>query len=128
MAQVVGVGTEYRRSFRHGHRTASTSQGKLLKALETEQIALAPKSSSQKTLYSAEQKKLVRRISGYLIQASDIYPEKRSTPLSNLPEMTLGNMAKDGGHLFLDRDAKESLLVNFPQAKKFVRRVLGSQE
>ena len=91
-------------------------------------IGLGPKSSSPKALYSATHKKLVGHISGYLIHASDIYPEKRSIPLSNLPEMTLGNMAKDGGHLFLERDAKDNLLTNFPEAKKFVRRVLGSQE
>ena len=91
-------------------------------------IGLAPKSNSPKTLYSAAHKKIVQFINGYLIQAPDIYPEKRSNPLSKLPKMTLGNMAKDGGHLFLDGDARESLLANFPEAKKFVRRVLGSQE
>ncbi len=45
-----------------------------------------------------------------------------------LPEMTLGSMAKDGGNLFLEREEKERLLTDFPEAKQFVRRIVGSQE
>ena len=42
--------------------------------------------------------------------------------------MTLGDMAKDGGHLFLSTIEKTALLEEFPYAEKFIRKMVGAQE
>ena len=67
----------------------------------------------------------VGEISPYMIAGSPIYIKARSTPLSNLPEMILGNFAKDGGNLFFNK----SDIERFDEvAKQFIRPIYGAQE
>ncbi|MGB2994201.1 MAG: type IIL restriction-modification enzyme MmeI [Paenisporosarcina sp.] len=40
-----------------------------------------------------------------------MFVKKRSSPISNIPPMTLGDMAKDGGNLFLSKDEKDQFVV-----------------
>lgn len=42
--------------------------------------------------------------------------------------MTLGDMAKDGGYLILTTNEKNSILNKYPDAKKFIRKLVGAQE
>ena len=67
-------------------------------------------------------------INPYLVAGSDAVLTKRTTPPSRVPEMVFGSMPNDGGHLLLDRDAKNELLRFEPAAKNFVRPFLGAEE
>ncbi|MBI3026172.1 MAG: class I SAM-dependent DNA methyltransferase [Candidatus Tectomicrobia bacterium] len=71
---------------------------------------------------------LTRNISPYLIEGSDVVVVSRSRPVSAIPEITFGNMPNDGGHLLLTDSEKTELLKKEPDAKRFIRPFLGSQE
>ncbi|ACV76370.1 MAG: DNA methyltransferase [Zymomonas mobilis subsp. pomaceae] len=71
----------------------------------------------------------VKHISPYLTDAdSDIIVQRRSKPLSKLPDMIRGNMPVDNGHLMLSREEKQNIVQDYPQAETLIRRIYGSQE
>lgn len=91
-------------------------------------VGLGRVADDEKFLFDGNIKKLVKQISPYLTENVTSVVEKRNSPISNIPDMVLGNMPKDGGHLFLSDIEKNSLVTDFPSAKKFIRRALGSFE
>jgi very-short-patch-repair endonuclease len=69
-----------------------------------------------------------RNINPYLVDAPDIFLERRSRPISAVPEMKFGNQPIDGGHLILTPAERDELLRQEPQAKKWLRLFLGADE
>lgn len=84
--------------------------------------------SNNRKIYIDGAFKKVANISPYLIPGNNTTIKKRTKPLSNFPVMTLGDMAKDGGNLFLNIDEKNTLIENHPNATKFVRELVGAKE
>jgi MmeI, DNA-methyltransferase domain/MmeI, target recognition domain/MmeI, N-terminal domain/MmeI, C-terminal domain/MmeI, helicase spacer domain len=71
---------------------------------------------------------VVKNISPYLIEGSDVVALSRPRPVSPVPEIVFGNMPNDGGHLLLTEDERIELLNKEPDAKPFIRAFVGSQE
>ena len=69
-----------------------------------------------------------KNINPYLVDAPDILVESRSTPLCAVPPMRLGNMAKDGGNLIVEDADLADLLAKDPNARAFIRPLLGAVE
>jgi hypothetical protein len=69
-----------------------------------------------------------KNINPYLVTADDIIVNSRTTPICEVPQMSFGSMPNDGGFLLLDSDEKKELLDVEPNAKKYIRPFLGSQE
>jgi len=67
-------------------------------------------------------------INPYLTTSNCGYVHKRASVLSDLPKMTLGDMAKDGGFLFLTSEEKEGILRSNPKAHRFIRKLIGAKE
>lgn len=82
----------------------------------------------KKYIYNNGIRREVDLINPYLTAGANIVVEKKQKPISELPPLVLGNMAKDGGHLFLSNDERTSLLAEHPNAKPFIRKTLGSVE
>jgi len=72
--------------------------------------------------------KEVGHISPYLVEGGDTIVESRNKPLASALPMVRGNQPTDGGHLILTAEEKENLIAVEPQAEKWVRKLLGSQE
>ena len=72
-------------------------------------------------LFSGENKKIVPHINAYLMNADDIFVEKRSKPLADVPVMQNGGKSSDGNHLILTSKEREELLASEPTAQKFLR-------
>ena len=70
----------------------------------------------------------VRVIGPYLIPESISIIQPRSTPLSAIPEMTLGNHPYYGSDLILTSDEAKELITTTPMAEKYLRPYLGSSE
>jgi len=73
--------------------------------------------------------KVVSNISPYLIEGSNtiVTPEKK--PLNKkISPLLFGNKPTDGGNLFLDRAEMEHLIAVEPQAKKWIKKILGAAE
>jgi N-6 DNA Methylase. len=73
--------------------------------------------------------KKVSNISPYLIEGPDIVVGSLNRQLNiQSPKMVKGNQATDGGYLFLDSSEKEQFLLKEPEAKNWIRPVLGAEE
>lgn len=79
-------------------------------------------------LYEGGAAKACSVINQYLLPTSRIFIEPSRSPLSSLPAMSLGNMPKDGGHLLLSPEERKLMLQQYPEADRFIRRFVGSQE
>ena len=89
-------------------------------------IGLASKSSKQPSrIFDGDVVREVETISPYLTAGTPVYVAAHPKPISDLPEMLLGNFAKDGGHLLLSAAERHDL---DEQAAQFVRPIFGAQE
>lgn len=69
-----------------------------------------------------------KNISPYLLEGGDTPVSSRSKPICQVSEMVYGNKPVDGGYLLLTTAEKDQLLVNEPQAAKWIKRLVGAQE
>lgn len=95
-------------------------------------IGLSPKKYTDKTIYKLIDKNWHREISSnispYLVSGSNIAVESRNTPIHDGTKMVYGNKPVEGGHLILTTEEKENLLVTEPASKKWIKKLIGSDE
>ena len=84
--------------------------------------------SEQFRIFDKESVKVVSHINGHLIEAADVFLENRSTPLCDVPSMTTGNRPADGGHLIIEAKDYYDFLEAEPNAAKYIKRLVGSEE
>lgn len=63
----------------------------------------------------------VGHINGYLVDAPNIFIDKRRKPLGNVPSMSMGIMPIDHGHLILSLAERDELLMTDPAAARWIR-------
>ena len=69
-----------------------------------------------------------KNINPYLVDAKDILIERSQKAISKIPEMCFGNMPADGGELLFTTEEKKEFLAKEPNAEKYFRKFIGSQE
>lgn len=69
-----------------------------------------------------------KNINPYLVEGKDLFLPSRKKPISDVPNISYGSMANDGGFLLLSDGEKNELIENEFEANKFIRLFLGSQE
>lgn len=85
-------------------------------------------SKKDKIIYSANTETKVSNINPYLAATKNIILPRRSKPISRIPPMVYGNKATENGYLLLSPSEKEKLLTENPEAKIFVKKLVGSNE
>jgi hypothetical protein len=70
----------------------------------------------------------VKNINPYLVDAADIFLEKRRQPLEEVPELVFGDMPNDGGNLLLTKEERDEILKKEPNAVPYILRFIGSKE
>ncbi|MEN5169723.1 DNA methyltransferase [Brevundimonas pondensis] len=85
-------------------------------------------SGSAKRLVDGDTVTRVTCISPYLVSMKPVYVEGARASIFNLPRMDYGSKPADGGHLVLESSERDELISRFPQAERFIRKYLGSQE
>ena len=70
----------------------------------------------------------VDALSPYLSPGDTVFVDAIPDPISQLPKMVMGAMPRDGGHLIFSSDEYDQIISVRPDAKKFLRRYLGSVE
>lgn len=70
----------------------------------------------------------VSNINAYLVDAPCIFIERRSKPISTVPQMNFGNMPLDGGNLLLTPSEKEDLVSSEPTATNYIKPFIGARE
>lgn len=81
-----------------------------------------------KWLYSHDLKTRVENINPYLANGPDLIVGKRRIPVSPRPEAVMGSMARDGGHLILERAERDDLLSAYPESAPLIRSLAGADE
>jgi len=77
---------------------------------------------SQKRIYVADFQSIsASNINGYLLDAPNVFIEKRTQPLCDVPSICLGGQPIDDGNLILTIEEKDELLAQEPQAAPFIR-------
>jgi hypothetical protein len=80
-------------------------------------------------IFDGDVKRIVASISPYLVPGEPVIVEKRSRPISALPDMVTGNSPSDGGNLILSEDQRAIFRRDDPvSAKLFLRTFIGSEE
>lgn len=91
-------------------------------------IGLKNKAEDKASIYTNHLKLKVSNINGYLIPARNIFIGRKNKPISNIPPMPKGNMPYDGGNLLLDKNEKDELITNYPDAQKYIKKIVGAKE
>lgn len=91
-------------------------------------VGLGKKSAEAKKLYQDDLLKQCSAISPYLVPNNLSYVQKTNEPIGLQSPMLFGNMARDGGHLFLDSDMAAKVMAEDPVARPFIKRFVGSDE
>ena len=73
---------------------------------------------NEKTLYSGDRAQSVQNINGYLLDADDVFVESRKKPISNVPDIGIGNMPLDGGNYLFTEEEKALFITIEPAAEK----------
>ena len=82
-----------------------------------------------KIIFVNEHEKIeAKNINGYLLDAPNIFIEKRLLPLCEAPQICLGSSPLDDGNLILTEDEKEKLLKKEPFAEKFIRHYMMGKD
>ena len=72
---------------------------------------------------------VANEINAYLVDAPNVLLMKRRTCISaSAPAMAFGSMPNDGGNLILTSDERAELERLEPAARKWIRRLMGSEE
>ncbi|UUO22041.1 class I SAM-dependent DNA methyltransferase [Colwellia sp. M166] len=91
-------------------------------------LGLQNQQEKPKYLYEGYVKRKVSNINPYLSSGENIVVNKLSSPISNFPKMSLGNMPKDDGNFILSKDEKDTLIASTPKIKKFIKKLIGALE
>ena len=68
-------------------------------------------------------------INGYLLNAPDVFIQARGkTLMPGYPEMSKGSQPTDGGNLLLSSDEKDELIAKYPQAARWIKRYISSDD
>ncbi len=71
---------------------------------------------------------IVDNINGYLLDAPNVFVEKRKTPLSSVPIVIKGFQPTDKGYLILDDDEKSEMISKEPGTAKWIRPFITARE
>ena len=91
-------------------------------------IGVQNSSKNIKELFASTLIRNVDNITPYLTEGKSIIVNEVKKPISNLPLMVMGNMARDGGHLILSETEKDTLCSNYPESERLIKRFLGAEE
>ena len=98
-------------------------------------VGFSLRDEKEKTLFIYEDIKgepkaiKAKQINAYLMDAENVFIESRNKAIvSDIPAMVFGNMPNDGGHLIIEENEYEAFIKAEPQAKKFIRKLLGAEE
>ena len=93
-------------------------------------IGVQNKNDNKKYIFTdSNQKILVKFISPYLIDIDPtIIIQRENQQIINLQEMVMGNMPRDGGNFILTENEYKELINENKNAKKFIKKYVGSTE
>jgi hypothetical protein len=90
--------------------------------------APAPRLFEYDNIKGAAHEVAAKNINPYLVDAPSVALPNRQEPICKVAALSYGSFALDDGNYTLDREARDFVLANGPNAKKYVRPFIGGQE
>ncbi|MDR3389878.1 MAG: hypothetical protein P4L92_22805 [Rudaea sp.] len=123
-------------TIRFAHRTFQWSnEGKGVAAVHCVIVGFSLQTPGKRTLYAypdgikGEPTALVaRNINPYLADAPDVVLQRRGKPISDVPDMGIGNKPIDDGNYLFTPEEMAEFLGREPGARPYFRRWLGADE
>lgn len=91
-------------------------------------VGIACFARTNKVIYSNGMAKTISNISPYLIEGDNTLVTSRKKPLCNVPEISMGNQAMDGGNLIIEESDYDEFIANEPNAIPFIKRYMMGYE
>lgn len=82
----------------------------------------------ERILYNADNMKVVPFINPYLSTTKILYMKPLSKSISGFPEMISGSKTNDFNNYMFDESERDSLIKQYPQANRIVKRFVGAAE
>jgi len=80
------------------------------------------------TVSSEPMETLVKQINAYLVDSENIFIMSRTIPICNVPKIGIGNKPIDNGNYLFTENEKDIFLEKEPNAKKWFKKWIGSDE
>ena len=84
--------------------------------------------SENTIIYTEGRPRAAKNINGYLMDAPNVFVEKRRLPMCAVPVVIKGLQPTDNGHLILNDAEKKELLDEEPEAEKWIRPFITAKE
>ena len=91
-------------------------------------VSFATFNRKEKILFAGNNRQVVENINPYLIDYPDLLVTSRKKPICNIPEITMGNQAMDGGNLIIEENDYEDFIQNEPKAIPYIKRYMMGYE
>ena len=91
-------------------------------------IGLVNENKSRRAIYTDSEKRDVRNINPYLTEGDNLIVGKHLTPISQMPQITMGCKPVDGGNLILDEMEKNKLIEQYPKTQKWIKKLYSSAD
>ncbi|NNU82202.1 class I SAM-dependent DNA methyltransferase [Halovulum dunhuangense] len=91
-------------------------------------VGLRNESRERKRLFSGDLGAVVSTINAYLLDGPNLFIHAEARSIFGLPYMEYGNKPTDDGNLILSEVEKDDLLSEYPEASRFVKKFMGSDE
>lgn len=126
---------QYQIKIHFAHRTFSWSnEAKGNAAVHVVIIGFASYDTPNKTIYDYEnihgepQAITVKNINPYLVEGKDFALVSRSKPIQDVPSMIYGSKPVDNGNFFLTDQERQEFLNKTPNAERYIKQILSSEE
>ena len=84
--------------------------------------------NNNRKLYDGESIIIAENINAYLMDAPNVFVDKRSKPLCDVPLVIKGLQPTDNGYLIIEDEEKESFIKKEPLSNKFIRPFITAKE
>lgn len=78
-----------------------------------------PSTNNRIIYHNNAQLSIAENINGYLIDAPSIFIESRKKPISDVPEIGIGNIPLDDGNYIFEKDEIDEFIKSEPNSKKY---------
>lgn len=84
--------------------------------------------SAPKLLFIGDRPQIAKNINGYLLDAENVFVERRKKPISSIPDIAIGNMPVDGGNYLFSAEEMVDFVKKEPLSEQWFRPWVGSHE
>ena len=105
-----------------------TSESEKMAAVHCVIISFSQNYHGKKFIFDGDKKIPAKNINAYLTDGENVFIEHRTKPICKVPEMKNGNVLADDKKLIIEAEHYDYFVLREPAAKKYIKRLIGSEE